>query len=85
MWVCILNRRIALQNTSITLIAFMVGVAFSITCAKKLYCDVITRSRLQLINTSINTFFSKLCAFLVQQRRKKKVNDGCKEARWCSR
>ena len=37
----------------------------------KFYCDVITRSRLQLINTSINTFFSKLCAFLVEQRRMK--------------
>ena len=36
----------------------------------KFYCDVKTRSRLQiLINTSIDTFFSKLCAFLAEQRR----------------
>ena len=39
----------------------------------KFYCDVITRSRLQLINTSINTFFSKLCAFLAEQRRRRKA------------
>ena len=30
----------------------------------KFYCDVITKSRLQLINTLIDTFFSKLHAFL---------------------
>ena len=30
----------------------------------KFHCDVITRSSLQLINTSINIFFSKLRAFL---------------------
>ena len=30
----------------------------------KFYCDVITRSHLQLINSLINTFFSKLYAFL---------------------
>ena len=36
----------------------------------KFYCDAITRSRLQLINTSIDTFFSKLYAFLAEQRRK---------------
>ena len=34
----------------------------------KIYCDVIARNLLQLINTSINTFFSKLDAFLVQQK-----------------
>ena len=28
------------------------------------------------ISTSIYTFFNKLCAFLVEQRRKKKANDG---------
>ena len=39
----------------------------------KFYCGVITRSRLQLINTSIDTFFSKFCAFLVEQRKRKKV------------
>ena len=39
----------------------------------KFYCDVITRSHLQLINTSINTFFSKLRAFLAKQRRRRKA------------
>ena len=34
----------------------------------KFYCNVIARSRLQLINTSIDTFFSKLDAFLVEQK-----------------
>ena len=42
----------------------------------KFYCDVITRSRLQLINTSIDTFFSELRAFLADQRRTRKANDG---------
>ena len=42
----------------------------------KFYCDVITRSRLQPINTSIDTFFSKLRAFLVEQKRRKKAKDG---------
>ena len=35
----------------------------------KFICDVVTRSRLQLIDTSIDTFFSKLNAFLVEQRK----------------
>ena len=41
----------------------------------KFYCDVITRSRLQLINTSIDTFFkiSYFRAFLVEQRRRRKA------------
>ena len=39
----------------------------------KFYFDVIARSRLQLINTSINTFFSKLCAFSAEQRRRRKA------------
>ena len=34
----------------------------------KFYCDVMTRSRLQQINTSIYTFFSKLNAFLTEQK-----------------
>ena len=34
----------------------------------KFYCDVITRNCLQLMNTSIDTFFSKLCAFLAERR-----------------
>ena len=49
-------------------------VNLSIRCVG--YCDVITRSRLQPINTLIDTFFSKLHAFLVEQRRRKKTNDG---------
>ena len=36
----------------------------------KPYCDAITSSRVQVINILIDTFFSKLCAFLVEQRRK---------------
>ena len=39
----------------------------------KFYCDVITRSHLQFINT---TFFSKLHAFLAEQRRRRKASDG---------
>ena len=42
----------------------------------KFYCDVITRSRLQLINTSIDTFFRELRTFLADQRRTRKANDG---------
>ena len=42
----------------------------------KFYCEVIAKSHLQLINTLIDTFFSKLHAFLVEQRRKRKTNDG---------
>ena len=41
----------------------------------KFYWDVITRSSSQLINTLIDTFFSKFCAFLAEQRRRK-VSDG---------
>ena len=40
----------------------------------KFYFDVITRSRLQLIDT----FFSKLHAFLVEQKKRRKANDGYK-------
>ena len=32
----------------------------------KFYCDIINKSRLQLINTLIDTFFSKLRALLVE-------------------
>ena len=42
----------------------------------KFYCDVITRSHLQPINTSIDTFFNKLRAFLAEQRRRRKASDG---------
>ena len=34
----------------------------------EIYCDVIAKSLLQLINTSIDTFFSTLDAFLAQQK-----------------
>ena len=37
--------------------------------AFKFYYDVITRSRLQLINTLIGTFYSKLCAFLAEKKK----------------
>ena len=37
---------------------------------QKFYYDVINRSHLQLINTSIDVFFSKLHAFLAEQRRR---------------
>ena len=50
----------------------------------KFYFDVINRSRLRLINTLIDIFFSKLRAFLAEQRRRRKVNDGLKVAKWHS-
>ena len=40
----------------------------------KFYSDVITRCRVQLINTSNNTFFSKLRAYLLEQGRRRKAN-----------
>ena len=58
-----------------TSLALAAHVSLSITRISIVSCDVITRSRLQPINTSIETFFSKLCAFLVEQRRRKKAND----------
>ena len=46
----------------------------------KFYSDVITRSCVQLINTlidtSMDTFFSKLRAFLAEQRKRGKANVG---------
>ena len=42
----------------------------------KFYCDVITRSHLQLIDTSIDTFFCKLCDFLAKQGRRRKASGG---------
>ena len=57
----------------------MAPVIVPITCVGEVYCDIITRSRLQLVNTSIDSFFSKLCAFLTGQRRTRKANDGKKE------
>ena len=49
----------------------------------KFNCDVIPRSRLQLITTLTNTFFSKFSAFLAEQRRRM-ANDGFEKARWHS-
>ena len=57
-------------------LALAARVTLSITRITKFHCDVITRSRLQPINTLIDTFFSKFRAFLVDQRRRKKSNDG---------
>ena len=52
----------------------------------KFYCDVITGSYLQLINTSISTFFNKRCIFLTeQQRRRRPKMDKKKLRRWSSR
>ena len=45
----------------------------------KFYCYVIAKSRLQLNNTLINTFFSELCAFLAEQRRKREASGGYKK------
>ena len=44
--------------------------------SSQIYWYVITRSRLQLINTLIDIFFSRFCAFLTEQRRRRKANDG---------
>ena len=58
-----------LLNTLSTLIAFT-AVLFFLSCVLiKFYCDVITRSHLQLINTSIDTFFSKLGVVLVEEEQ----------------
>ena len=53
----------------------MARVILSISCVCEVYYDAITRSHLQLINTLIDTFFSKLHAFLAEQRRRE-ANDG---------
>ena len=45
-------------------------MSFSHMVLVEFYCDIITRSYLQTINTLIDTFFSNLCTFLVEQRRK---------------
>ena len=50
--------------------------SFYLLVLLKFYSDVITRNCLQLINTSIDTFFRKLCAFLAEQKRRRKANDG---------
>ena len=45
------------------------GYSFYNVVLVKFYCDVIARSHLQLINTLFDTFFSKIRAFLAEQRR----------------
>ena len=40
------------------------------------YCDVITEAVRAYQHTSIDTFLSKLRAFLVEQRRRRKASDG---------
>ena len=50
---CLANSR----NNTVTTIKYIEYMSV------KFYCDVITRSRLRIINTSIDTFFSKLRAF----------------------
>ena len=42
----------------------------------KFYSDVITRRRVQLINTLINTFFSKLRAFLAKEEGRPMMANG---------
>ena len=49
--------------TSCKLIAFMAPIIPSITCVSKFYCDVITKSHLQLIDNLIDSFLSKLHVF----------------------
>ena len=51
------------------------GMSFYHVVLVKFYCDVITRSHLHLINTSIDTFFTKLRVFLVEQRRRREAID----------
>ena len=67
------ERDRTIQNTSSTLTAFMAQLLFLSRVLVKFYCDIITRNRLQPINTSIDTFFSKLRAFLVEQRRRRQA------------
>ena len=51
-------------NTMCALLAFAACFTLYIKWLVKFYCDIITRSRLQLIKTLIDTFFSKLlCLF----------------------
>ena len=80
------NNRVITTKYMSTLIASTARVHALLFLSRgvgKVYCDVITRSRLQLINTLIDTFFSKLRAFLTGQKRRK-ASDIYKEARWHS-
>ena len=49
-----------------------------------IYFHVITKSRLQLINTWIDTIFVELRAILEDHRKASKANDDLNEARWRS-
>ena len=59
------------------------GYSFYHVVLVKFYCDVITRSRSHIINTSIDTSLVNFMAF-AEQRRRRKVSDGLKEDRWRS-
>ena len=74
-WANSRNNRLTTKKYKSTLImlastAGVHGTRFSFSfyhvVLVKFYCDVITRRHLQLINTSIDTFFSKLRAFLAE-------------------
>ena len=55
----------------------MASVTFSITCVSKVYCDVITIEAIYSLSTlRLTPSFVKLCAFLVDQSRTRKANDG---------
>ena len=77
------------MNTLIPSTAFVHSTRYSFyhVVLVKFYSDIITRTRLQLINTSINSFFSKLCTFLGEQREegrpvmvKRKLDDAVDES-----
>ena len=57
------SNRVTTTRHMSTLIASTARDTFYHMVLVKIYCDFITIRRLQLINTSINTFFSKLRAF----------------------
>jgi len=67
----------------ITSIHGMLYSLYRIVSLVKLYCDVIIKSHLQLINTLIDAFFSKLYAFL-NGTKKKESQQRINEARWRS-
>ena len=81
---CLANRR----NNRVTTTKYISTLIASTACVHgmrysfyhmvlvKFYCDVITIRCLHLINTSIDTFLSKLRAFVAEQRRRRKASDG---------
>ena len=67
------------------LLAFTAHFTLHIMWLVEFYFDVIARSRLQLINTSIDTSFIKLSAFLIEQQErpmmvKRKLDSGVYES-----